>query len=652
MSFADLVAAPKVSSGTPNASPLPAVGGWSSLVANPTQSAADAKAASPAVGGWSSLIANPTQSARFTQENGYKQSAADAKAASDKANSFLGLGEQTLKDTGNTLLNDVGGLAGISPDEIRDPTFLENAAEAVPSAIAKVATQAVEYPIKTAQDVVGGAARGISDSLTGIITNLFVPKNMQAATSAQVKQTLDKYLGESDPTDPIQQGYEQAGQAAPYIAAGGVGGELAGTAGGLIGGLSDTAGDAEGAAASEAAGPTGAEIGSKIGGAVGNIGGFVGLGQATIPTDSTLQERATKATNDLVGLGLFELGSKAFDFAKSHIFQGLKAAATAGAAEPAAEPTAGAAEPAAEPTAGAAEPAAEPTAGAPAEPVAPVSATQTPNPDGVQTPVPKVPVPETLAHLDPTGETQAPKAPVPETLAHLDPTGETQAPKAGFAEQTPTPDKFKVSDDGSKVLPTDSRAASTDKLVDVRSTKSASDINQKFVDAGIDKIPDNELQKYNPGSYKADAVRVKDLMDTDIQKAKDMVTGKIPVDDSIKYPEILHNAMEQYASSDPTPENIQLLKDMATDGISKTSEAGATLGSHGFNDNPNSPVDAIREVTQAREDSYEKKNKEPVAKAKSRIKAQASADIDKEVSANASKRPTWGSFIKEVQCGY
>lgn len=221
----------------------------------------------------------------------------------DKMNSFGSIAKETAKGTVGSLYDIAGGivLPGATHDELRNPTLLKDTIFSLPKGAFDVAKDVVTHPIKSAQGAVGGAARGISDEVTNIITNLFVPDKDKSATAAQIKETLDKYL--TPPESKLTEGFDTAGHAAPYILAGGAAGEVGGTVGGRL------------------AGTTGA----KVGGVVGNTTGFLAVGQASMPTDSTLAQRAERATQDLVALGLFAAGSKGFEIAKNRIYEGMKA---------------------------------------------------------------------------------------------------------------------------------------------------------------------------------------------------------------------------------------------------------------------------------------------------------------------------------------
>lgn len=172
-------------------------------------------------------------------------------------------------------------------------------------------------------------------------------------------------------------------------------------------------------------------------------------------------------------------------------------------------------------------------------------------------------------------------------------------------------------------------------------TKTASDINQNLVKQGFDALPVEEQQKYTPQSYQDIATKVASMMDNNIEEVKSMATGDTPIPKDIN-PEILHNAIEAYAMKDLTPENVQLLKDMADHGVSKTSEAAQILGGHGFNDNPNSPVKLIQDVSKAREENISKNG----------IKGNTVKDIQSEINKASPTKETWESFIENIKCNY
>lgn len=174
-------------------------------------------------------------------------------------------------------------------------------------------------------------------------------------------------------------------------------------------------------------------------------------------------------------------------------------------------------------------------------------------------------------------------------------------------------------------------------------TKAASDINTTLAKKGFESLPPEELAKYTPVKKAEQIKNISDLMTTDIEKAKSIAKGSESVPGNI-LPQPLFNAVEQHAMK---TEDIQLLRDLARSPLAtQLSEAGQTLGSHGFNDTPNSPVQAIRQVVKAREISIEKKTGKSINEATKATVAKISQEIQKA----APNKNEWYNFIKEIQC--
>ena len=172
-------------------------------------------------------------------------------------------------------------------------------------------------------------------------------------------------------------------------------------------------------------------------------------------------------------------------------------------------------------------------------------------------------------------------------------------------------------------------------------TKTASDINQNLVRQGFDALPPEEQAKYSPQSYKEVADTVAKMMDANIEEVKSMARGDTPIPEGINS-EILFNAVEAHAMA--TGDGA-LLRDLAGSSVSKTSEAAQTLGGHGYNDNPNSPVDIIKAVKDARAAAFKDKG----------VKIDVEATkLGESVRATMKKsaRPSWETFISEIMCGY
>lgn len=128
-------------------------------------------------------------------------------------------------------------------------------------------------------------------------------------------------------------------------------------------------------------------------------------------------------------------------------------------------------------------------------------------------------------------------------------------------------------------------------------TKAANDINQTLVKQGFDALPVEEQSKYTPQSFKEVADKVSSLMDTNLDHVKDIASGDEPVPKGING-QILFNAVEALATKEGDGE---LLTKLASSPLGKKlSEAGQTLGGHGYNDNPHSVIKAIQDIQKAR----------------------------------------------------
>lgn len=177
-----------------------------------------------------------------------------------------------------------------------------------------------------------------------------------------------------------------------------------------------------------------------------------------------------------------------------------------------------------------------------------------------------------------------------------------------------------------------------------RVTKAANDINEALVKKGLDQLPEDLQSKYTSGSYKDSVAKVTDMMGKDIESVKTMAKTGEGIPEGV-HPQILFNAMEAYATKNA---DVGLLRDLAASPLgTKLSEAGGELGSHGFNDNPNSAISKIREVSKAREEGFSKMNQGK--KAADEVKSTA-AELKSVRQASAPKIKDWNTFVKSLQC--
>lgn len=175
-----------------------------------------------------------------------------------------------------------------------------------------------------------------------------------------------------------------------------------------------------------------------------------------------------------------------------------------------------------------------------------------------------------------------------------------------------------------------------------RVTKAAHDVNETLVRQGLEQLPTEEQSKYTTGSYKDSVAHTTKLMTDNLESVKQMARTGENIPEGI-HPQILFNAVEALATKE---KDVNLLRDLAKSPLgTQLSEAGGTLGSHGFNDNPNSTVKIIRDVNEARSKAIEKKG--------TNIKKEKAKDANtfkSEVKKSRSSRQSWGEFAKQVAC--
>jgi hypothetical protein len=169
-------------------------------------------------------------------------------------------------------------------------------------------------------------------------------------------------------------------------------------------------------------------------------------------------------------------------------------------------------------------------------------------------------------------------------------------------------------------------------------TKAANDINETLVKQGVEKLTPDQQSKFTTGSYKDSVAKTAQMMTDNLPAVKEMAkTGEnIPQD---VHPQILFNAVEALATKEG---DVPLLQDLAKSPLgTQLSESASTMGSHGFNDNPNSAVENIREVQTARDAS--------LAKRGATIKADATARIADSIRKTNTVK-TWSDFVASIEC--
>jgi len=187
-------------------------------------------------------------------------------------------------------------------------------------------------------------------------------------------------------------------------------------------------------------------------------------------------------------------------------------------------------------------------------------------------------------------------------------------------------------------------------------TKSASDINKKYVEKGFDNIPEEEQAKFSSseGQRKQQVENVASLMTEDIERAKQIARGEIDIPEDIK-PQILHNAMVEWADKNG---DYTLLRDLSGSvHASELSQSASLLESSKYGRTKKESagqktVKIMKGATKSRVEIAEKRAKSKgttVKKQEERIKEKG-ANILKEEKVKGRSRPKLDAFINSLIC--
>lgn len=203
---------------------------------------------------------------------------------------------------------------------------------------------------------------------------------------------------------------------------------------------------------------------------------------------------------------------------------------------------------------------------------------------------------------------------------------------------TAAPERFEVSvPKQPTALEITQKGSRVERMVDARVAKSAADINTRLVEQGFKDLPIEELALYSPTTKEFQIKAVSDLMTKDLDAAINMARTGDNIPAGVKE-QVIFNAVEKLAIE---TNNAPLLRDLAKSPVaSRLSAAAQELGSHAFNDNPYSPVQAIREIVRVRESQ--------VARTGLTEKVVV-RNIRKSVQKGHTK-DVWGDFVKSIQC--
>ncbi len=161
----------------------------------------------------------------------------------------------------------------------------------------------------------------------------------------------------------------------------------------------------------------------------------------------------------------------------------------------------------------------------------------------------------------------------------------------------------------------------------------AQSIEAKAIEQGLTK-GFKDVAGYDPITIKDQAKRAADLMNRDIETAKKMVKGEVPVEQGLKS-EMLIKAMEDYAQSKG---DTQLLIDIAKSPlVSETSLLGQGLRILAER-NPDSALANIQKVVEARQTKFKEAQKTETKR------------IREELKKTKPTKDAWVSFVESIKC--
>lgn len=164
----------------------------------------------------------------------------------------------------------------------------------------------------------------------------------------------------------------------------------------------------------------------------------------------------------------------------------------------------------------------------------------------------------------------------------------------------------------------------------------------KAVKAGLEKRFEGKAN-YNSGSYKTEADKAIELVNTDKRRAVKIAMRKEPGDSRI-HEVAVYEAVKNKAIKDGDIDLIDQLKNSPAH--TEFSEAGQTLGARGYAADPHDPIEIIRDVEAAKAKGAEKRLKgtKPVATAE-----KADREAIKVATPKVDKYD-WNNFIDGLRC--
>lgn len=161
------------------------------------------------------------------------------------------------------------------------------------------------------------------------------------------------------------------------------------------------------------------------------------------------------------------------------------------------------------------------------------------------------------------------------------------------------------------------------------------------------KAVEQELSKsvgdsatYTKKNIEEQSAKIADIMNTDLEKAKNMALGKEPIPSDIS-PVLLSKAIEDHAFKTG---DVSLIRDLANSPLTSETSVHAQEMRLMQERNPESAVTAIKDLMKARKEKALRDNAD-LAKTTKKI----AKDIKKEISKTHTKE-TWSSFVESLKC--
>jgi len=180
-------------------------------------------------------------------------------------------------------------------------------------------------------------------------------------------------------------------------------------------------------------------------------------------------------------------------------------------------------------------------------------------------------------------------------------------------------------------------------VMGLKTSKVAKSIEAKVIENGLTE-GFNKVAGYDPITIKDQAMRATNLIERDLDLAKKMVKGEVPMEAGLKG-EMLIKAMEDYAQA---TKNVQLSLDIANSPLVSETSAHAQAMRILAERNPDSVVANLREIKRLREEKIVKKSSRKIEQ----VKKTTYNEVKNEVNKKSMTRQTWSEFVEQIKCNY